>query len=140
MIETYFSRPATIDWLRRGPLGADLDDLATALQHEGYARNSIRHYLRGCDQFGRWVVQQGYTVADINPTLVERYISGLTRPPSGRFPKGAEGLSHLLKLWRQKKCLPDAIDDSPQTEIDQYLLRYDEYHVSVHRGGSFTTC
>ena len=75
MIETYFSRPATIDWLRRGPLGADLDDLATALQHEGCARDSIRHYLRSCDQFARWLFQQGYAVSDVNQTLVKRYMA-----------------------------------------------------------------
>lgn len=131
MIETYFSRTATIDRLRSGPLGSDLDDLATALQYEGYARDSIRHYVRGCDQFARWLFQQGYTVADVNQTLVKRYISGLQRPPSDRLPKGAEGLSHLLKLWRQQKRLPETMDESPPTEIDQWLLRYDEYLVQV---------
>jgi len=138
MIESYFSRPATIDRLRSGPLGADLDDLATALQGEGYARDSIRHYLRGCDQFGRWVFQQGYAVADVSQPLVTRYINGLQRPTSGRFPKGAEGLSHLLKLWRQQKRLSDAINESPRTEIDQCLLRYEAYLVQV-RGVAAST-
>ena len=138
MIESYFSRPETIDRLRSGPLGADLDDLATALQDEGYARDSIRHYLRGCDQFGRWVFQQGYAVADVSQTLVTRYINGLQRPTSGRFPKGAEGLSHLLKLWRQQKRLSDAINESPRTEIDQWLLRYEAYLVQV-RGVAAST-
>jgi len=127
MIETYFSRPTTIDRLRGGPLGSDLDDLATALQHQGYAWDSIRGYLRGCDQFARWLPQHGYAVADVNQTLVKRYISGLQRPPSGRLPKAAEGLSHLLKLWRQKKRLPEHIDESPHTEADQWLLRYEQY-------------
>lgn len=127
MIETYFSRTSTINRLRGGPLGADLDDLAAALQQQGYARESIRGYLRGCDQFARWLPQQGYAVADVNPTLIKRYISRLQRPPSGRFPEGAQGLSHLLKLWRQKKRLPERIDEAPPTEADQWLLRYEQY-------------
>ena len=127
MIETYFSRPLTIARFRAGPLGVDLDDLATTLQQQGYAWDSIRHYLRGCDLFTRWLLQQGYTVADANPTLVKRYISGLQRPPSGRLPKGAEGLSHLLKLWRQQKRLPEANDETPRTEADQWLIRYEQY-------------
>jgi hypothetical protein len=45
MIETYFSRPLTIARFRAGPLGADLDDLVTTLQQQGYAWDSIRHYL-----------------------------------------------------------------------------------------------
>lgn len=66
MIETYFSRTSTINRLRGGPLGPDLDDLVTALQRQGYAWDSIRHYLRGCDQFARWLLQQGYAIADVN--------------------------------------------------------------------------
>jgi len=45
MIETYFSRISMIDRLRSGPLGLDLGDLATALQQQEYARDSIRGYL-----------------------------------------------------------------------------------------------
>jgi hypothetical protein len=114
MIEAYFFRPSTLNRLRGGPLGSDLDDLATALQQQGYAWDSIRHYLRGCDQFACWLCQQGYVISDVNQTLIKRYISGLQRPPSGRLPKGAEGLSHLLKLWRQQKRLPEASDASPR--------------------------
>src|SRR2546425_6545352 len=105
MIEPYFSRYSTITRLRCGPLGSDLDERATTLHQQGYTWESIRGYLRGCDQFGRWLSQQGYAVADVNPTLVRHYISGLQRPPSGRLPEGAQGLSHLLQLWRQHNRL-----------------------------------
>lgn len=127
MIEAYFFRTPTLNRLRGGPLGSDLDDLATSLRQQGYAWDSIRGYLRGCDQFARWLLQQGYAVADVNQTLIKRYISGLQRPPSGRLPKAAEGLSHLLQLWRQKQRLPERIDASPHTEADQWLLRYEQY-------------
>jgi hypothetical protein len=127
MIEAYFFRTSTINRLRSGPLGADLDELATALQQQGYAWDSIRGYLRGCDLFTRWLLQQGYTIADANPILVKRYTSGLQRPPSGRLPKGAEGLCHLLKLWRQQKRLSEANDETPRTEADQWLIRYEQY-------------
>src|SRR6266851_5137751 len=127
MIEAYFFRTPTLNRLRGGPLGSDLDDLATSLRQQGYAWDSIRGYLRGCDQFARWLLQQGYAVADVNQTLIKRYISGLQRPPSGRLPKAAEGLSHLLKLWRQQQRLPERIDASPHTEADQWLLRYAQY-------------
>src|SRR5215510_4488357 len=127
MIEAYFFRTPTLNRLRSGPLGSDLDDLATSLQQQGYAWDSIRGYLRGCDQFARWLLQQGYAVADVNQTLLKRYISGLQRPPSGRLPKAAEGLSHLLKLWRQKNRLPERIEESPHTAVDHWLLRYEQY-------------
>jgi site-specific recombinase XerD len=127
MIETYFSRTPTLTRFQRGPLGADLADLATTLHQQGYAQDSIRRYVRGCDHFGRWLCQHGYAMADVNHALVKRYISGLQRPPSGSFPKTAEGLSHLLKLWRQQKRLPDHSDAASRTEVDQWLRRYEQY-------------
>ena len=124
MSETYFSRPPTITQFRHGPLGSDLADLATTLHQQGYAQDSIRRYMRGCDHFGRWLCQHGYAIADVNHTLVKRYISGLRRPPAGRLPTAAEGLAHRLKLWHQQKRLPEHSDDTPHTEADQWLRRY----------------
>ena len=123
MIELYFSRSSTITRLRCGPLGPDLDALATTLHQQGYTWESIRGYLRGCAQFGQWLSQQGYAVADVNPTLVRHYISGLQRPPSGRLPEGAQGLSHLLQLWRQHNRLRERSKHAPCPEADQWLLR-----------------
>jgi len=127
MIETYFSRPSTLNRLRSGPIGSDLDDLAIALQQQGYAWDSIRNYLRGCDQFARWLSQHGYTPSDASQNLINRYISGLPRPPCGKLPKYAQGLSHLLKLWRQKQLLPEPIEPPPRTEADHWLRRYEQY-------------
>ena len=45
MIEAYFFRTPTLNRLRSGPLGSDLDDLATSLRQQGYAWDSIRGYL-----------------------------------------------------------------------------------------------
>jgi len=127
MIELYFSRSSTITRLRCGPLGPDLEALATTLHQQGYTWESIRGYLRGCAQFGQWLSHQGYAVTDVTPTLVSHYISGLQRPPSGRLPEGAQGLSHLLKLWRQHNRLLERSHNSPCTEADQWLLRYEQY-------------
>jgi integrase/recombinase XerD len=76
MLEHYFSRPSTLNRLRSGPIGSDVDDLATALQQQGYAWDSIRNYLRGCDQFARWLSQHGYAPSEVSQTLVNRYIHG----------------------------------------------------------------
>jgi site-specific recombinase XerD len=127
MIETYFSRTPTINRLRGGPLGSDLDELATMLHQQRYSPDSIRRYVRGCDHFGQWLSQHEYAVAHVNPTLVKNYCSGLQRSPSGTLPKAAEGISHLLKLWRLQKRLPEPRDESPRTEAEQWLLQYEQY-------------
>ena len=72
-------------------------------------------------------VQHGHTVTEVNPTLVQRYVSELQRSSAGTLPKAAEGLSHLLTLWRQQHRLPDRHDAVPQTEADHWLLRYAQY-------------
>jgi integrase/recombinase XerD len=127
MIETYFSRPSMLNRLRSGPLGADLDDLVTALQQQGYAQDGVRQHVRGCDQFARWLCQQGYAPSDVNPPLVKRYLSGLRRSPSGGLPRTTNGIPHLLKLWREKKHVPEAIDAFPRTEADRWLRRYAQF-------------
>src|SRR5262245_39160642 len=86
MIEHYFSRTSVLTRLRHGLLGPYLDELATTLQQQGYVRDSIRHYLRACDQFGQWLTHQGYAAQEVNEALAERYLSGLPRRPAGRQP------------------------------------------------------
>src|SRR5919202_234727 len=127
MIETYFARTSTLARLRSGPLGPDLDALASTLHQQGYARDSIRRYLRGCDQFARWLSQHGHAVTEVTPTLVHRYVSELPRTPAGKLPPAAEGLSHLLALWQQKHRLPTRREAVPQTDVDYWLLRYAKY-------------
>src|SRR4029434_822699 len=100
-----------------------VNDMERAIQQQGYAHDSIRRYVRGCDHFGQWLFQHGYAIAEVNQTLVKRYISGLRRSPSGHLPKAAEGLSHLIKLWRQQERLPGHREDSPRTEAGLWLVR-----------------
>src|SRR5215468_7352420 len=86
MLETYFARTSTIDRLHSWPLGPDREALASALRQQGYARDSIRRYLRGCDQCARWLCQHEDAVTAVTPTLVQRSDSGLTRSPAGKLP------------------------------------------------------
>lgn len=127
MIEQYFSRTSVITRLRHGLLGPYLDDLATALHQQGYAWDSIRHYLRACDQFGRWLVQQGSTAQEVDEALVARYLSGLPRRLSGQQPQAAEGLPHLLQLLRQRGIMLPPPPPPAATAIDHWLRQYEHY-------------
>lgn len=55
MLAHLFVRSSVIARLRSGPLGPYLDDFATFLQQEGYARSHIQRSLRAGDQFARWL-------------------------------------------------------------------------------------
>jgi len=127
MLEYGFAQPSVITRLRHGPLGPHLETLATTLHQHGYARNSIRGYLRACHQFGQWLSQQGHTIADVDTALVARYLHGRPQPPIGRRSKAAARLPHLLTLWQQQGLLPSAAPLPPQTATDDWLGRYTQY-------------
>jgi hypothetical protein len=122
MREHYFARPSTRNRLRSGPSGSDVDELATALQQHGYAWDSIGNSVRGCDQFARWLSPHGYAPSAVSHTLVNRSIGELPRPPCGQLPQYAQGLAHLLTLWRQQQRLPERIEAPPRTEAAHWLL------------------
>jgi len=127
MIEHGFARTSVITRLRHGPLGAHLDTLATTLHQHRYAPDSIRRTLRACDQFGWWLAQHGYAIAEVDEALVERYLRTLPPPRVGRWPKAAAGLPHLLRLWHQQDLLPPRTSPPAQTDAAQWLGRYAQY-------------
>jgi len=127
MLDSVFVQPSVVNRLRRTPVGVYLDELVTILHQQGYARDSIRGYLRACAQFGQWLGQQGYHVSEVDETLIQQYRSGLHRSREGRQPKAAEGLPHLLRLLRQRAIVPPPTSPPPSTAADQWLRRYEHY-------------
>jgi site-specific recombinase XerD len=127
MIEQFYAQTSVITQFRRGLLGAYLDDLATTLHEQGYAQASIRCSLRYCNQFGQWLDVQGYTVAEVDETLVEQYLNGFPRSRDGRQPRVAQGLPHLIRLLRQQGIVPISDGRPVPTAIDQWLHQYAQY-------------
>lgn len=127
MLEHTFVRTQVIVRLRRGPLGPYLDDLAASLHYEGYAPSSIQLYLRAAEHFTQWLQGQGYTICQMDEGLLQCYVSGLTRYPSGRLPKAAQGLGHLLRFLHQQGVLSSRQAELPPSAMDQWLMEYDAY-------------
>ena len=127
MIEQGFSRTSVVARFRLGPLAPYLDDFATTLQQQGYKPDNIRVFLRACGQLSQWLSQQEKTVTDLDETVIERYTSSLPRPPSGRRPKAAMGLHHLLWFLRHHGLLTVPPCAPPWTETERWLQRYEQY-------------
>jgi site-specific recombinase XerD len=127
MLEHAFVRKGVIARLRRGPLGSHLDELAASLHHQGYAPSSIQLYLRAAEQFTQWLRGQGRAVCQMDEDLLQRYISGLTRYPSGKLPKAAQGLGYLIRFLHQQGVLNTPQADLTPSDIDQWLEEYDAY-------------
>jgi site-specific recombinase XerD len=127
MLEHLFARAHVIARLRRGPLGAYLDNFATILHQHGYAPSSIQSYVRTGDTFGRWLHRHGYVINDLDDAVVDRYISGLTRYRSGHLPKAAEGLNHLFRFLQHHGVVRQRHPVGPPAPLDQWLAAYDAY-------------
>jgi integrase/recombinase XerD len=127
MLEHYFARTSVVARYRFGPLAPYLDDFATTLQQQGYKPDNIRVFLRACGQLSQWLSAQEKTVTDVDETVIERYTSSLQRPPSGRRPKAALGLHHLLRFLRHHDILPVPPCARPLTETERWLQRYEQY-------------
>ena len=119
MLEDTFVRTSVITRLRRGPLGPYADDLATSLHHERYTQNSIQRYLRAAEQFTQWLQGQGYAVRELDEALFHCYVSGLTRYRSGRLPKAAQGLGHLVRFLQHQGAVSHWQAVLPLCPIDQ---------------------
>ena len=75
MLDHYFkfTYPAVLRRVRRGPLGGEMDAIASALARTGYARLSARRYLSLTANFSRYAERCGCVgVEAIDHTLVER--------------------------------------------------------------------
>ena len=125
MLEHTFVRTSVIARLRRSPLGPYLDDFATTLHHQGYAPSSIQLYLRTAVHYTQWLQGQGYGVSEMDGALFQRYVSGLTRYRSGKLPKAAQGLSHLVRFLHQHGVVSPRPAEFPP--IEQWLVDYDAY-------------
>jgi site-specific recombinase XerD len=125
MLEHTFVRTSVIARLRHGPLGPYLDDLATTLHHQGYAPSSIQLYLRTAEHYTQWLQGQGYVVSEIDGDLVQRYVSGLTRYRSGKLPKAAQGLSHLVRFLHHQGVVSSR--PAELSPIEQWLVDYDAH-------------
>lgn len=133
MLEKFFTQTTTLARLRAGILGPYLPTLASALQDNHYSVASIRRHLRAADHFGRWLLKQGLTVAEVDWVTVKRYVEGLGRlyspsTPQGRLPHSALGLRGLVDVLRQQGVLgPVAVDHHPLTSVQKWLTEFDRY-------------
>jgi site-specific recombinase XerD len=130
-LQNVFVRANVIAHLESGPLGAYLSELATALNQQRYAANSIRQYLRAADAFGRWLIKQEIPLDTVDEYIVQRYVASLrrraTRHRSNLFPRIAVGLHRLLRSLRQQGVIKPRRELAPLTSTDRFLAEYRHY-------------
>lgn len=121
---------------RANPLAAHLRPFATRLMEDGYAKNTIQSKLWSLTDFGKWLRRRGFTVTNVDETLIRGFIDGRK---GRRLQRGnVKTLDQFLEDLRRRRVVPcrkPVVDESPLGKI---LSRYEE-HLRSERGLSTST-
>jgi hypothetical protein len=102
MWQELFRRQHTRTRLADGPWGTYLEEFATALAQDRYSVETVRRSLYAADHFGRWLLAQDLTLADVDERKVEQYRCTLGRCASGAWPHRTYGLNLAVQFLIQK--------------------------------------
>src|SRR5262249_4580629 len=111
--------------------GSYLDLLATALQKQGYAISTIDTHLREAHAFGCWL-RETHQSDDIREQTLERYLDALSSQKEPLSPQRRQRITAAIRLLlrhlRQAGviAIPSA-ESLPETEVQQWLIRYQKY-------------
>lgn len=142
MIKNIFTRATVAARLETGPLGSQLDALATTLQNQRYATSTISVYLREAQAFGCWANER-HRLGELSELTLQHYLDDLSTQPGSatqnRRRKITTAVHLLLNHLRQAGVVaPQPTQSLPLTEMQQWLTRYEE-HLGKVQGLASTT-
>jgi hypothetical protein len=117
MLDFYFKYPGVLRRMRQGPLGAEMDTIASDLRRAGYTCMSMRRYLSLMARFSRYAMQHGCSrLRTIDGALVERFLRGPSlSADTASVARSALGhvLRHLARRYQRPVALPDRTGHAP---------------------------
>jgi site-specific recombinase XerD len=119
-----------------GLLDSYLPALTQALRTQCYQRDTIRRYLHAVDPFAQWLTAHHLTVAEIEETVVARYIASqgyrtIRTTGHKHRPQTTVGLSHLLHVLRAQGVIAPPSPRVPTTPTEPLLATYDHHLTRV---------
>lgn len=120
------------NWFDDGVLGPYLRSFSARLSAHGYARNTIRCYLRSVSHFSYWLTKKKITLKEIDEHLVYQFVTRhLPKCDCAeRYQRSGEtvhaALVHLLRALRAKRSIPARVEPTPRGIQDE-LSRFDTY-------------
>lgn len=128
MLDHYFKYRGVLRRMRLGPLGAEIDTIASNLAGTGYAHLSARRYLSLIASFSRYAARSGCVrLRAIDRALVERF---LRRPSlsASTASVARSALGHVLRYLGRRYPRPAQLSASERRDsallagFDSYLL------------------
>jgi integrase/recombinase XerD len=123
---TVLSERAWINW-HEGPLGAHIDAFTAWLEDQGYARFTVRYFVRLAADLSRWLARQGLGLADLQPARVEAFAQirekiGCLRPGDTRMLQRLLGF--LQSMGAVDPPCPPPVQATPIDRLCADFARY----------------
>jgi site-specific recombinase XerD len=126
MLEQYFKRPAILRCHQEGILGPYLDSFTASLAKQGYARSTVGHHLVSLTEFGRWLVQNGVGIAELDERVIDAFLDECRG--QGQVRKGAPSIIRRFLEQLRNKAVVDSpglpLEESPLAQLES---RYENY-------------
>jgi site-specific recombinase XerD len=124
MLSHFFKYPGVLRRMRLGPLGTEIDKIATDLERAGYTRLSARRYLSLIATFSRYAMQSGVRGRTIDRAIVERFLRRRSQSAS-TASVARSALGHVLRtLGRPASVVQLSVSERRDAAL---LTRFDAY-------------
>lgn len=135
MLKTYFRRERTCIWYYTGVAGPYLDAFVQWFEEEGYHGQTIRRRVRGAAQFATWAKASGWTVPELDTTVLStfgRYLAqgGQLRNLHGDYTVRFLGARHFLTFLQARGIVPTSTDISPRLPQPALLSEFRDWMVT----------
>ncbi|MCU0619048.1 MAG: tyrosine-type recombinase/integrase [Gemmatimonadaceae bacterium] len=143
MITNYFEASYTLRRLRAPKACTHIDSFAVSLHRAGYARWTIRGYLRAAAHFGRWADGAGLPVAGLDERALVRFRTRhlptcrCIKRNRGKFADVAAGAALFLAHLRDVGVVPPA-PPRPGEPVPPLLAAFGAW-MRTHRGVTAST-
>ena len=113
-VELFFPTKKSLEWLRVGPLGHDIDGFAAWLAAEGYAQRTAEQKLCSVSSLSHWLEDEGLGIEDLDELRFETFLR------TGRAHSRTCGVvttgRQLLSYLRENRQIPPAPTDPESTD------------------------
>lgn len=133
MLGNVFRVPGCADHPRNGLLEPCLDSIEKSLLEKGYARHSVRAYVRAIIGFEHWLFQHQIPVRDLDDKVIDRYLGQRQQGPGRLYRCDPPALRMALEHLRATGVTPCPQPIGQLSPVDQLVGRY-EIYLRVERG------
>jgi site-specific recombinase XerD len=137
MLEYFFDNPVALGRLQRNPLRPHLESFAVLLSSLRYTASTARPQLEFLSVFGRWLVQEGIAVTDLDEEIIDSFFGERRR--QGLSPRyHASTVRRFLEHLRNEGIVPLTEPVTDESPLALLTSRYEKY-LREERGLSTAT-